>query len=182
MFAIGPIEQHRQQEVIRIGLLRSSRESASPRSPGGLHMIRVPATAPADVVLRTKDSQNGYSLFLIPLGVQVSTMRPYWRAPSASRSVVPQRIRAAADIGQAVTHRSSLPMRFGARHNSSTVESAPSSPVLGSGSRWYRPKSRGSELRESGCRTGIDSNFESPSAYRRFTSSRYGPSIHTKAK
>jgi hypothetical protein len=51
------------EEVIRMDLLRSSPESASQRSPGGLRMIPVPWTVPADVALCTKDFQDGYSFF-----------------------------------------------------------------------------------------------------------------------
>jgi hypothetical protein len=45
-------------------LLRSSPESVSPRSPGGLRITPVPATVPADVVLRTINFQDDYSFFL----------------------------------------------------------------------------------------------------------------------
>lgn len=45
----------------QLDLLRSSPESVSPRSSGGFRMIPVPATVPADVVLRTINFQNDYS-------------------------------------------------------------------------------------------------------------------------
>ena len=48
-------------EMQQLDLLRSSPESVSPRSPGGFRMIPVPATVPADVVLRTINFQDDYS-------------------------------------------------------------------------------------------------------------------------
>ena len=64
------------QEVNQSGLLRSSPESVSPRSPDGLRMSKVRATVPADARLRTKNVQNDYSFFLLLLGANHSTIRP----------------------------------------------------------------------------------------------------------
>jgi len=64
------------QEVNQSGLLRSSPESVSPRSPDGLRMSPVRATVPADARLRTKNVQNDYSFFLLLLGAHHSTIRP----------------------------------------------------------------------------------------------------------
>lgn len=81
------------EEVIKMELLRSSPESVSPRSPGGLRMIPVLATVPADVVLRTINLQDDYSFFLFLVDVHHSTIRPADLRLSASKSVVQQRIR-----------------------------------------------------------------------------------------
>jgi hypothetical protein len=56
--------------------LRPSPESVFPRSPDGLRMSPVPATVPADALLRTKYFQNDYSFFLLLIGVHHSTIRP----------------------------------------------------------------------------------------------------------
>jgi hypothetical protein len=56
--------------------VRSSPESVSPRSPGGLRTTRVSATVPADVGLCTINFQDDYSFFLfLAIGVNHSTIR-----------------------------------------------------------------------------------------------------------
>jgi len=53
-------------------------------------MSPVPATVPADAVLRTKDCRGDYSFFLLLLGANHSTIRPIDLRLSASKSVAPQ--------------------------------------------------------------------------------------------
>ena len=81
-------------EVQQLDVLRSSPESVSPRSPGGFRMIPVPATVPADAVLRTINCRDDYSFFLLLIGVHHTTIRPTDLQLSASKSAprVPRRI------------------------------------------------------------------------------------------
>jgi hypothetical protein len=56
-------------------------------------MSPVPVTVPADAVLNTKNCRYDYSFFLLLVGVHHSTIRPTDLRLSASKSVVPQKVR-----------------------------------------------------------------------------------------
>src|SRR5215212_6837488 len=66
-------------------------------------MSPVPATVPADAVLRTINSQDDYSFFLLLVGVHHSTIRPTDLRLSASKSVAPQKVRTVGRAGRPMT-------------------------------------------------------------------------------
>jgi 5-methylcytosine-specific restriction enzyme A len=66
-------------------------------------MSPVPATVPADAVLRTINPQDDYSFFLLLVGVHHSTIRPTDLRLSASKSVAPQKVRTVGRAGRPMT-------------------------------------------------------------------------------
>src|SRR6478672_10955592 len=63
-------------------------------------MSPVPATVPADAVLRTINCRDDCSFFLLLVGVHHSTIRPTDLRLSASKSVAPQKARTVGRAGR----------------------------------------------------------------------------------
>ena len=100
---------------VEMDLLRSSPESVSPRSSGGLRMIPVLATVPADVVLRTLNFQDDYSFFLFLVDIHHSAIRPTDLRLFASKSVAQQRIRCCTTLRSLISGMPGSPLaRWGA--------------------------------------------------------------------